>query len=245
MFVQFEFFSLIKENMYSTFNKPVYSRSKEFGIYCNQLDVIKEILLELLNDSLKLVTDKFDHIETEYQNIKKENWEEGEIFYQHDYEPRKVATYELKETICFTSIGFLFTQFETKIIELANLTAVIFHSEIEYEHYSNKCRKKNKGINKAKNFIIDIAKIDISDIESSWSKIKQFQYLRNCIIHRNGRVNKDSSIIQFAQSTTNLNYHVPSDRIQIKKEFVEEFINILFNYLEQLVKKLYNKLYKQ
>ena len=230
--------------MYSTTRIPLHRRSRVFGMFCHQLDGTKELINEFLNDSLNLVTNKFNQIQSEYQRIKKVSKEEGEIFYQHDYEPRRGATYELKEIICFTSIGFLFTQFETKFNELANLTNEIFGGN-SFDNYTNKCRKNNKGINKAKNFIIDTAKIDISDIENSWSKIKQFQNLRNCIIHRNGIVKRESSIIQFAQSNANLNYHESSDMIQIEKEFIEKFAIILFDYIEQIIIKLYNKLNEQ
>jgi hypothetical protein len=230
--------------MYSTTRIPLHKRSREFGMFCHQLDGTIDLIKEFLNDSLNVVNDKFNRIEAEYVRIRKKNQEEGKIFYQHDYESRRVATYELKEIICFTSISFLYTQFETKFIALANLTYEIFGGN-SFDNYTHKCRKNNKGINKAKNFIIDTSKIDISDIEGFWSKIKQFQNLRNCIIHRNGIVKREPSIIQFAQSNANLNYHEPSDMIQIEKEFIEEFTVILFDYMELIVIKLYNKLNEQ
>lgn len=227
--------------MYSTTNEPIHRRSTEFGIFCRQLDGAKEVIFEFLNDGLNNFTNKFDKVEKEYYKIREENYEEGERFYQQDYEPRRLATYEIKELISFTSVSFLFTQFETKFIELANRTHELFGS-IGYNEYEHKCRNKNKGINKAKHFIMDTSKIDISDIEGSWSKIKQLQNLRHCIIHRNGSVNKEKSIIQFAKGNDYLNYHKESDMIQIKKEFIEEYAVILFDYLEQVVIKLYNKL---
>jgi hypothetical protein len=229
--------------MYST-DRPEFKLNMDYFLLHAQNDGIKDILKEFIEDSINLVNQKFQKIEQEYQRISKENDEEAQIYYQHDYEPRRITSIELKESIVNCGIGFLFSQFEVKFFELASIVKEKFHG-IEINDYKNKCKRNNKGINLARSYIIDTSEINISDLEKDWFKIKQFQNLRHCLIHRNGLVMKEQSIIDMAKNNPNINHHIESDKIFANKIYLFETSELVFDYLFKTMERLTQKTEKQ
>lgn len=220
--------------MYSTDN-PIFKLSNDYFLLQAQNDGIKNVLKEFVLDCIESVNNKFQKIKQEYQRISQENNEEAQIYCQHDYEPRRLATFALKESIINSAIGFLYSQFEVNFFELVEIVKEKFNG-VELKDYKN-----NSGINLAKNYIIDTSKIDLSDLEKEWFKIKQFQNLRHCLVHRNGLVKKEQSIIDMAKNNQNLTYHKESDKIYAKKDYVFETSEFVFDYMFKIMDRLTNK----
>lgn len=225
--------------MYSK-KSPTDTFSIEYSLIQAQNDGIQKVIKEFVEESITLVNEKFSKVEKEYNRLCSTDEELSEIYYQHDFEPRRIASLELIESICNSSIGFLYSQFEVKFFELANIVRDKYKGT-SIKDYVDKCKRNRHGIDLAKSYIIHTSNINISDLDGSWSKIKQFQNLRHCIVHRNGSVNKEQSIIDLSKQNANIEYHRESDKIYAKREYVLETSNMIFDYMFKIMERLSTK----
>jgi len=214
-----------------------YQFSSSFIVLTSQIESIQKAFKEFLTEGYKLVNSKQEKLDAELKNVQEKDLEEAEIFYQHYYEDARLVNHDLSSTFLISSVSYLYSQFEIYFYKIAFETKELFGSKLTLKDFTD----TNKGISKTKNFILEISKIDISDQESVWSQIKNFQRIRNCFVHRNGFVNKERAIIEFAKNQEGLEYHKESDTLIITYEYLLKFCDIFFEYLHNTMDRIWEK----
>jgi hypothetical protein len=201
------------------------------------IDNIETIIDEFLADGLKLVEEKQRKMDEMIASIDKIDPEQAEIFDQHVYEPERIKNIFLKNAFLSSGLSYIFSQFEFYLKEICLRSMDLYESKISLDSYSNKCKKKEKGINKPKNYLIDSYKIQLDDKDKDWEKIENSYRIRNYFTHGNGNVIKDPKIVKFIEDEPNISLF--GKEIILTKDFIIEYSSILINYLRIIMDRLY------
>ena len=217
--------------------KDNYKFSSAFTFIHSQIEEIRIVFKEFLNDGFTLVDEKQKKIDIELDKLKKENPEEAEIYYQHDYEYHRYRLYDMKETFLYSGVGYLYSQFDIFFLKTANQTKELFKSNKSISSYKNKCKKFNRDIYKSKNYISDTFKINLEEFDNNWIKIENFKKLRNYFVHQNGVFLKDKKFEKFIKDQANIN--IVDEKIVFSKDYLVEMCDVLIDYLNNIMNKIY------
>lgn len=104
---------------------------------------------------------------------------------------------------------------------------------------------EQNDVKKVKIYLEKHIGIDFSEVEELWFKIDNYTQVRNCIIHRNSKINDNGS-----KSTKKLIEHLEKEnRIEFEKEkfsindpeYVKEFLNTSQSFIYHIIFKLTEK----
>lgn len=104
---------------------------------------------------------------------------------------------------------------------------------------------EQNDVKKVKIYLEKHIGINFSEVNESWCKIDHYIQVRNCIIHRNSKINEDGS-----NSTSKLKEYLEKEhRIEFQEgvfsikdpKYVEDFLDISFKYLSHIVLELGEK----
>jgi hypothetical protein len=84
-----------------------------------------------------------------------------------------------------------------------------------------------------------VANIDTNDLNDKWSKIRDYQKIRNCLIHNNGVVKKER-LKEWQRLVENIqNVSLNSNRIAIDNDkFLLDFIELVNQYILEVLEKI-------
>jgi hypothetical protein len=196
---------------------------------------------EFLEEGDSLVKAKQSDLDAKLYALYEKDEEEGQIFEQQDHYLGSTVNETLEESFLLAATSYLFSQFEYLISEIAKKTGELFKSTINPEEFEHKCRRNKKGISKALAFIQETSGISINEVNFQWSDIKQFQRIRNCIVHSNGIVKSNyNGLDSYAKSKKGLVYNKDQNQIKVEKEYLLELGNTCFNFLDKIMEKVWN-----
>jgi len=226
-----------KSVMYDT---SIYQVSDSFSKISSETTYKSLAFIEFLEECESLVNTKQANLDEKLNALYENDEEEGQIFEQHDHFYESSINESLRESFTLAATSYLFSQFEYLMFETARRTGELFNTEIRIDEYKNKCKANKKGISMALAFIQDYGKISMNDLTSQWSVIKQFQRIRNCIVHSNGIVKSNYKGLDiYASSKDGLSYEKSKNQIIIKKDYLIEMGNTCFGFLEKIMEKVW------
>lgn len=214
-----------------------YKFSSAFSLIHSQIEEIRIVFKEFLNDGFTRVAEKQEKLDNKLDKLRKENPEEAEIHYQHDYDPHKYRLYDMKETFLYSGVGYLYSQFDIFFLNVANQTKGLFKSNKSISNYRNKCKKLNRDIYKSKHYISDTFKINLDEFDNNWIKIENFKKVRNYFVHQNGIFLKDKKLEKFIKEQTNIN--IIDDKVVFSKDYLIDMCDILIDFLNNVMNKIY------
>lgn len=189
---------------------------------------------------IQLVKQKQVKLDEELNALYEKDEESGKIFEQHDHFHQTTINESLQEAFLLAATTYLYSQFEFSLNEIARKTGELFKSEINVEDYKHKCGKFNRGISKFLKYIEVESNINLNDINGDWSKIKQFQKVRNCIVHANGRVKSNyEGLKEYAKATQGVSYDEDFDRITVSKDYLLEMNKVCFEFLNKIMERVW------
>jgi hypothetical protein len=195
---------------------------------------------EFLEEGDSLVKTKQSDLDAKLYALYEKDEEEGQIFEQHDHYLGSTINETLEESFLLAATSYLFSQFEYLIFEIAKKTGELYKSKINPDEYENKCKRNNKGISKALAFIQEITGISFIEENHKWSDIKQFQRIRNCIVHSNGIVKSNyDGLDSYAISKKGLVFNKDQNQIKVEKEYLLELGNTCFKFLDTIMEKVW------
>lgn len=157
----------------------------------------------------------------------------------------------------YLKINEIFPSFfrQTTFIGLYSFLETRLHSLCDnlqrFKNYDTKI-SESKGknyIEKSKTYLKLVAGLDLDDLNTEWTKIKNYQKIRNCFVHCNGNVMADKSqpldkqkFFAPVKSNINLGIEVDGTIKILNNNFLLNFINVIEIYLRSLLDKLKNHL---
>jgi hypothetical protein len=130
-----------------------------------------------------------------------------------------------------TTFTAIFSFFEYKLNELCDLFMKRRGLSLRFTDL------EGVGINRARTYLIKVASINIAD-SRSWGLIKDYQSIRNLIVHSNSEVDEpnDKRLKYFIKSNLIvLNNYLSYHQFSLKKEFVLDFVNHLEKYFTEVL----------
>lgn len=195
---------------------------------------------EFLEEGESLVRAKQSNLDAKLFALYEKDEEEGQIFEQQDHYLESTVNKTLEESFLLAATSYLFSQFEYLLFEIAKRTGELYNSATTIEDYNHKCNKNKKGISKALSYIKETSSISDNDLNNQWLDIKQFQRIRNCIVHSNGIVKSNYKGLEtYVVSKNGLSYEKDRDQISIKKEYLVELGNTCFSFLDSIMEKVW------
>ena len=99
-------------------------------------------------------------------------------------------------------------------------------------------------IDRCKKYLLKVLKSEFSFSNKEWSNIKNYQILRNCIIHHNGNISnldkkRKEELIKFINDNSNLSLY--KDFVFIERGFIEEVIKTIEDFFSNLLSSGYSK----
>jgi len=122
-----------------------------------------------------------------------------------------------------------------------NQVAEIFDDSVpgpkKYKNFQRDFKQKRKGstIACAKDYIVEVGKLDLASIESSWKQIQQINQLRNQLVHEAGYLPNFSShkLNKYVNSNEYLSGKVNS-KVTIKSGFITSYIDFILAFFDEL-----------
>ena len=128
-----------------------------------------------------------------------------------------------RESVLITLYSFL----ESQMNDLCDIIADSIDSQVRYTHL------KGKGVNRALNFLIRVARFDLSSLGSEWSFIEAVNQLRNLIVHNGGILCDDPKLNAFVRNNKNV-WREPGSHIRLGAGFIDEFISNMDCFFEKI-----------
>jgi len=128
-----------------------------------------------------------------------------------------------RESVLITLYSFL----ESQMNDLCDIIADSIDSQVRYTHL------KGKGVNRALNFLVRVARFDLSSMGSEWLFIKRVNQLRDLIVHNAGILRDDPKLNAFVSSNKNV-WGEPGSHIRLGAGFIDEFISNLDCFFEKI-----------
>jgi hypothetical protein len=93
---------------------------------------------------------------------------------------------------------------------------------------------KGQGIDGAKAVFTKICGYTLPNT-SEWQRVCDYRDLRNCIVHRRGRIGQDKRLKKFIDANGLRSLRLPKGRIELNQKFCIEVIEVIGRYLDQLI----------
>lgn len=225
----------------SLYNLSSYKYSDSFSDLHSEASYKSLAFIDFLEDGESLVKAKQSKLDALLKALYEKDEEEGQIFEQQDHFLESTINKTLEESFLLAASSYLFSQFEYLMFAIAKKTGELFNSPVEVDKYAHRCKKNKQGISQALAYIQEYSKISFNDLNGYWSDIKQFQKIRNCIVHANGIVKSNyKGLDAYAETKKNgLLYKADSNQIIIKKEYLLELRKKCFDFLEKIMEKVW------
>ncbi len=102
-------------------------------------------------------------------------------------------------------------------------------------------------IEKSKKYLKLVVGLNLDDLNTQWTKITDYQKIRNCFVHANGNIITDKTqpldkqkFYQAAKKNTDLKIE-SSGEVKIENDaFLTKFIKVIEDYLKALLEKIKN-----
>lgn len=149
------------------------------------------------------------------------------------------------EEVFFNSLLIVsYSQFEIAFKSICLETEKFISRQIKLKDLQG-----NDYISRSKVFVEKVLEIDLQDLNTSWSKIKDYQKVRNKIVHNNGRI-EQSQVNDFKQILDKYEniklveydaiekYHIAITH----SDYIVDFCQILNQYLDKIKTRIIEKL---
>lgn len=228
------------ENKKFAYDLGSYKYSEAFSKIDSEASYKSLAFIEFLEEGESLVKAKQEKLDAQLNKLYEQNEEEGQIFEQQDHYIGSEINNTLQESFLLAATSYLYSQFEYLLTEIAKKTGELFNSPIYICEFVTKCRRNNKGISKALEYIQEYSKIN--NMEDDWEKIRKFQMIRNCIIHANGVIKSNYIGLDiYAKENPGLLYEKSSNQIKVTKEYLLEMRKTCFDFLDKIMEKVWEK----
>lgn len=158
------------------------------------------------------------------------------VTYYKDY----LMSSQLDNLACYSIIPICYMLFETNFTEFAKIAKNHFSINLKYRDLSG------AKIERIKKYLDEFANLKVANYQS-WSKLKDLEIIRNCIIHNDGMVNesfKDHKKIRLLPEKYKGSFfistpiHDEHEVIVIKFSLCEAFIKNTHDFFNELIKEL-------
>jgi len=144
---------------------------------------------------------------------------------------------QIENTATYSIIPLCYMLFETNLVAFANIAKEYFCIELKPNELAGGKTEK------IKKYLSKLANIDVSSIQP-WSNLKDLEVIRNCIIHNEGKANKDfrdyekiKNIVQKYRKHISVNkpIHENENYIIVKFSLCEFFLEKLNFFFDELI----------
>jgi hypothetical protein len=144
---------------------------------------------------------------------------------------------QIENTATYSIIPSCYMLLETNMVAFANIAKNHFFLDLKYNDLSGGKTEK------IKTYLKKLAGIDVSKIKS-WSSLKELEFLRNCIVHNEGKVNNQLRDIENIKQlpkkyknclSINKPFHENEQYLIIKFSLCELFLNKLESFFDELI----------
>lgn len=173
--------------------------------------------------------------QTEMETISEEDQEQYMDYWFDEYQDYIITYPSIHRKSLFISI---YSFFEHKLTSLCK--EIIEKKKIELKLNDI----TGSGIEKSQKFLKKVVKINFPDNTSEWKLIKDYNKIRNCIVHNNGIIDDYNKPGELKKIIENI-YHIRYDEdsiIKINNGFCDEFISIISKFLHLLYDEVYTYL---
>ena len=189
--------------------------------------------LYILKDYIQLMEAQFEKVKNEELiTIRKRPKFENEVEYHEwqsivDYQ-EMIFEEQMPTKLRYSFVVQIWIIVENRLNELC--------SEIKSRNKLDINANEFKGsqIEKAKIFLKKVAKINLE--QSQWTKVKQFQLIRDCIIHADGNIrksNKASTLRDYVKAASGIEIN-QNGNIFISKDFIESHLLLVKGFFDSI-----------
>lgn len=100
---------------------------------------------------------------------------------------------------------------------------------------------KDNGIVRAKNYLEKLAKVNFNKLNGEWSDLRDFNKIRNCIIHSEGNIKNsrnETKLKNIINNTQSLSLYEERN-IEIDREYIDFIIDRIEKFLEKLHQQVF------
>jgi len=195
----------------------------EVDLFNNYLTVMEKFLKEYSQDFQKEIG---EHLE----KLSRTEKQEYLVYHADEYETIEKDFPRVLRYSCFT---LLYSLLETNLEHICDFVK------------SNKSLAlaprdlAGKGIERSRIYLKKVANVEFPDSTSEWNEIKNYNRIRNCIVHRQGILidSEDSrKVEEYIGSKENLEVFNDGhlEKIEIKQGFCEEATKVVLIFFKQL-----------
>lgn len=218
--------------------------SPKFGWLIEELEIIESTFTEYLESGYELVRLKDNILEA--NRLKAiENLTNSD--YTHDrflYEKNRVSNYYLEHSFTFAGVSYLYSQLETKLIEIKNSNRDCFISESNNcnDNYKNKELKNKSKLLPLVKYIKSQNKISFTgEFQTNWRIICDFNKVRNRIVHNNGMCTDVFIASQIISNCKKYGLKTHNNEIVITYEYLVNITRIVCLFLTKLMEMIWKK----
>jgi hypothetical protein len=195
----------------------------EVDSFRNYLTVMEDFLQKYSQDFQKKVSKHLNELGKDQQTVYVE-WHADELETIEKDFPR-ILRYS-----CFT---LLYSLVETNLEKICNYVRSSMSLALAPKDLVG------KGVERSRVYLKEVANVEFPDSTSEWNEIKNYNLVRNSIVHRQGILtdSEDSRKIEkYISSKKNLEVYNDGhlEKIEIKQGFCEEAANIILSFFQEL-----------
>ena len=222
-----------------------YKFSATFGSIFAEMKTVENSFIEYLDEGLILVQRKEEALESfRSRNVSDSNLGNNE-YGRYYYESEKNNIYYLERSFFYSSVSYIFTQFEIKLIEILGYSKMFFkiENELNYDMICQNIRKEKLDIKGIFNKIKTTTEISFENIlEVEWQILDDFKEVRNIIVHHNG-VTIETKIQKVLSRKINREKGLNSkwDQIIITKEYLLFVLSKICSFIDSVIEIIWEK----
>ncbi len=161
--------------------------------------------------------------------------EEKEQYLEHSAELYSTFGKDFPRILRYSSFTFLYSLVEANLENICNYLEPSCGPALK--------ESSDRGIERSKKYLKNVIKIKFPDTTSEWNEIKNYKYIRNCIVHNQGVLtnwSKSVTIKAYINCTQNVEVYNDNDleKIELKQGFCEKAAKVISAFFKDLYDKL-------